>query len=423
MTTVTGHTPPAEVPASIIIKGLRSPADVQTAWEVVLEWWKEYGPEGAGVPTPEVIGPPSATSIVTTPPGREPMTPLNIVTAGAPRTVTRSVTCIYGDKGAGKTTLALSAERPLLLDFDNGSHRALREAAGRSERPTWDDVAHFDASDLQPYQTVVVDTAGRMVRSMRASVLAADYKLRTKWNTPTIAGWQAIAEAFADWLVKLRECDVDIILLAHAKEVERGEQGFYRLDVPSAGCRQEIYYEADLMGFMSMGDNNTRIVDFSPTVFHHGSNPLGWHPISVPVQQPGSTDDTMARLLADYKAHVSRVPDTPRATRAPAAQPAQPAAPATPAATGAPQASQEPAPDSPAAQHPTEPAAPAQGHSPAYNEALLNQVNADLALLQAKYPKQEDGRPEKSALWDKAAELGFAFDTSTGQFAVAQVTA
>ena len=30
---------------------------------------------------------------------------------------------IYGQAGTGKTTLALSAPKPLLFDFDNGVHR------------------------------------------------------------------------------------------------------------------------------------------------------------------------------------------------------------------------------------------------------------------------------------------------------------
>ena len=30
---------------------------------------------------------------------------------------------VYGQAGMGKTTLSLSAPKPLLLDFDNGTHR------------------------------------------------------------------------------------------------------------------------------------------------------------------------------------------------------------------------------------------------------------------------------------------------------------
>ena len=49
---------------------------------------------------------------------------LKILSAAEPITVDRITLALYGDPGVGKTTLAFSADKPLLFDFDNGAHRA-----------------------------------------------------------------------------------------------------------------------------------------------------------------------------------------------------------------------------------------------------------------------------------------------------------
>ena len=49
---------------------------------------------------------------------------LKIVTAQQALQVQNIITVIYGDPGIGKTSLASSASRPILFDFDLGAHRA-----------------------------------------------------------------------------------------------------------------------------------------------------------------------------------------------------------------------------------------------------------------------------------------------------------
>ena len=120
----------------------------------------------------------------------------------------------------------------------------------------------------------------------------------------------------------------------------------------------------------------------------------------------------MSRLLADYKAKLSRVPaPTPSV-----------------AGTGATQVGGEAPQSHNPTQPATEPAAPTSGNAPVYNEALLHQVNADFLELMARYPRvpegQEDpGNQEKGEFWEKCKAMGFEFDTSTGLFAPRAVTA
>lgn len=68
---------------------------------------------------------------------------------------------IYGQAGMGKSTVALSAPKPLLLDFDNGVKRmnmAHLENIDTVQVTSWSDVQQVLQEDLSAYQTIVVDT-------------------------------------------------------------------------------------------------------------------------------------------------------------------------------------------------------------------------------------------------------------------------
>src|SRR5690242_2633620 len=71
---------------------------------------------------------------------------------------------IYGQPGIGKSTIALSAPYPLLLDFDNGVHRVNNlHQTDTVPIEKWEDVLDVLEEDLSPYKTLIIDTAGKML--------------------------------------------------------------------------------------------------------------------------------------------------------------------------------------------------------------------------------------------------------------------
>ena len=73
---------------------------------------------------------------------------------------------IYGQAGMGKSTLALSAPAPLLLDFDNGVKRiniSHLDGIDTVQVSSWQDVQQVLQEDLSAYKTIVVDTIGKMM--------------------------------------------------------------------------------------------------------------------------------------------------------------------------------------------------------------------------------------------------------------------
>ena len=78
---------------------------------------------------------------------------------------------IYGQACMGKSTVALSAPKPLLLDFDNGVKRmnmAHLENIDTVQVTSWNDVQQVLQEDLSAYQTIVVDTIGKMMDFIKA---------------------------------------------------------------------------------------------------------------------------------------------------------------------------------------------------------------------------------------------------------------
>ena len=79
---------------------------------------------------------------------------------------------IYGQAGMGKTTLALSTPKPLLLDFDNGVKRVNMshlDGVDIVQVTSWKDVQEVLQEDLSSYQTIVIDTIGKLSGMFKVS--------------------------------------------------------------------------------------------------------------------------------------------------------------------------------------------------------------------------------------------------------------
>lgn len=224
---------------------------------------------------------------------------LKITTASEPIPVNRITMALYGDPGVGKTTLAFSADKPLLFDFDNGAHRASnRQDVVRVA--SWKDVDGVTAKDLEPYNTIIVDTAGRMLDALSADIIATDAKMG-RGGVLSQQGWGRLKQRFTAWLKMLNQSGKDVILIAHGTEKMDGETVNARLDV-QGGSKDEIYKSVDAMGRVFIRDGK-RVLSFDPTESAFGKNPGQFGLLEIP--KP-ITDDFMARVIADTKAALNR---------------------------------------------------------------------------------------------------------------------
>lgn len=176
---------------------------------------------------------------------------------------------IYGQSGMGKSTFALSAPKPLLIDFDNGVnriHRTHLQGVDTVQVGSWAEVLQVLQEDLSPYDSIVVDTIGKMM----------DYIITYKCGAkqPSIRDWGGINQEFATFTRTLASLKKHIIYVAHRDTRKEGEDTVY---IPS--LREKSYNaivaELDLLGYMETRTENgivRRSITFDPTPRNDGKN-------------------------------------------------------------------------------------------------------------------------------------------------------
>ncbi len=220
---------------------------------------------------------------------------LKITRASDPIRVERINVCIYGQPGAGKTSLAFTASRPLLLDFDNGAHRA----AGRKDTVQvhqWSDVASIAAGDLADFDTIIVDTAGRALDCLSADIIRRDPK-SGRGGALTLQGYGKLKSEFVAFLKMLNGFGKDVLLIAHMDEQRNGDDIIERLDV-QGGSKGEIYKAADAMGRVFV-KGGVRQLDFSPREGSFGKNPGQLDVLDIP--HPDRDPNFLAGVVQSIK--------------------------------------------------------------------------------------------------------------------------
>ena len=176
---------------------------------------------------------------------------------------------IYGQAGMGKTTVALSAPKPLLLDFDNGVKRvnmAHLDGIDIVQVSSWQDVQQVLQEDLSVYQTIVVDTIGKMMDFI------ISYKCGTR--QPQIRDWGAINAEFS-WLTRtLSSLNKNVVFVAHRDTRKEGDDTVF---IPALREKSynSIVTELDLLGYLEMRNENgiqKRTITFDPTSRNDGKN-------------------------------------------------------------------------------------------------------------------------------------------------------
>lgn len=222
---------------------------------------------------------------------------------------------IYGQPGTGKTTLALSADKPVLIDLDRGLYRVEKRFQCPSlQVENYQQILDLlKSGELAPFNTIVIDTLGKLVDRMGDYVARQNPKFKQGDGTLSMKAWGAIKVQFTALVKQIFNSNKSVIFVAHEKEDKDGDIRFVRPDV-SGSSGKDIVKELDLMGYMEM-KGNKRTVSFTPNEKYYAKNALNLPPvIEVPDTTSGNTffrDKIVAavaekrrqeaELLADYE--------------------------------------------------------------------------------------------------------------------------
>ncbi|MEI3581061.1 MAG: ATP-binding protein [Alphaproteobacteria bacterium] len=222
---------------------------------------------------------------------------------------------IYGQPGTGKTTLALSADKPVLIDLDRGLYRVEKRFQCPSlQVENYQQILDLlKSGELAPFNTIVIDTLGKLVDRMGDYVARQNPKFKQGDGTLSMKAWGAIKVQFTALVKQIFNSNKSVIFVAHEKEDKDDDIRFVRPDV-SGSSGKDIVKELDLMGYMEM-KGNKRTVSFTPNEKYYAKNALNLPPvIEVPNTASGNTffQDKIvaavaekrrqeAELLADYE--------------------------------------------------------------------------------------------------------------------------
>lgn len=182
---------------------------------------------------------------------------------------------LYGTPGTGKTSLANTANNPILIDTDRGSDRASNRV-DTLMASKWLDIEN-EKEAIKAYDTVVVDTAKALLDDYLSDyVVTQNYKLRSNG----LKRFGEMAEKFKEFVNFLRQNQSDIIFVCHDKEQTEGD--IIKHSPECTGQSKDLLLRiADQVGYVTMV-NGQRTIVFDPTDTTIGKNVAQIPPMRIP---------------------------------------------------------------------------------------------------------------------------------------------
>lgn len=181
---------------------------------------------------------------------------------------------IYGGPGVGKSTLALSAPRPLNVDCDGGVKRVdAIHLKPTIEVGCWEDVTAILDGDISDFDSIVIDTVGKMLLFMNEYLGRKQPKYKKTDGALTQQGYGVRKEMFMDFIGRVSRLKKHLFFVAHDKEDKKGEMLFTRPDV-GGSSGMDLIRELDLVAFLYIG-GGVRILSCDPAETYYGKNTCG----------------------------------------------------------------------------------------------------------------------------------------------------
>ena len=216
---------------------------------------------------------------------------------------------LYGSPGVGKTTLALSAPDPILIDFDRGMSRVRTQHRKTSIFcDTYEDVlADLESPAMKDFQTIVVDTGGSFITYLQDWAMRADPKVNKQKNGAiSLKGFGAVKQEFSRFTGYVRDTlNKNLIYVFHSME-QTDKDGNVQVRLMCEGAAKNIVWTpCDFGGYVQM-IGNQRVVCFTPEQEYFAK---GCHGIKgqmvVPELGPNDENNFITKLFDKAKANIT----------------------------------------------------------------------------------------------------------------------
>lgn len=211
---------------------------------------------------------------------------------------------IAGYPGIGKTTLALSAPKPLHIDADFGIDRIEPRYRVPFIQPSSyaELLEDLVPENLTDFETLVFDTGGKLITIMGLWAIKQDPKNGKRDGSLSLQGYGAIKREFNRLMdYCFYELKKNIVIIFHAIEDKDGDNTRLRIKVEGS-TKNDVWEPMDLGGFVEM-QGNDRTIGFSNCERYFAKGTRGINGIyKIPTLTPDAKNDFLTRLIASYNA-------------------------------------------------------------------------------------------------------------------------
>lgn len=211
---------------------------------------------------------------------------------------------IAGYPGIGKSTLGLSAPKPLHIDVDFGADRIEPRYRKDFIQPkSYDEIlTDLVPANLTDYETLVFDTGGKLISLISLWAIKKDPKYSQKDGSLSLKGYGFVGKEFTRLMdYCFYDLDKNIVMIFHAIEEKDGDNTKLRIKVEGQ-TKNNVWETQDLGGFVEMYGNE-RTIGFSNCERYFAKGTRGINGvIKIPELKPNSPNDFLARLFEKYNA-------------------------------------------------------------------------------------------------------------------------
>lgn len=218
---------------------------------------------------------------------------------------------LYGSPGIGKTTLALSAPKPVLIDFDRGIarvkayHRQLTIVC----KDYYEVLHDIESPEVKECETIVIDTGGSLVTFLQDYVMKEDPKVNQQKNGAlSLKGYGAVKQEFIRLTNLVRDImHKNIIYVFHSNEDKDKDGNPIQRLLCEGATRNIVWQPCDFGGYMQM-IGNQRTISFTPTqeYFAKGCYGINGDIVIPELKGPEQENNFLTRLFDKARANIAK---------------------------------------------------------------------------------------------------------------------
>ena len=159
---------------------------------------------------------------------------------------------VYGEPGIGKTTTALSASKPCLINLDASIKRVDSDfwVPTLQAKKYEEIIGLINSKEINEFDTIVIDPFADLIELMIAHLSEKFPKIQSG-NTLTQRGWGEVKAEFKNFWRIIKSKEKSLIITAHEKSETVADTSYFVPDVGRGSSGKELMKFLDIVARMS----------------------------------------------------------------------------------------------------------------------------------------------------------------------------